>query len=192
MTDPLAKLFGSSSRVKLLRLFLFNPRQSFTVGEAAARSYVSAPEVKRETMLLESIGVVERATRGKGLRYTLDPEFRYISALQGLLLDTAARGNDLPRHLRGIGTLKFIALSGIFMGEWEGRLDVLVAGERIKERLLRERMKRLEAELGREIRFALLTSEDLLYRFTVSDKLVRDIFDYPHRIILDRLNTGLK
>jgi hypothetical protein len=91
-----------------------------------------------------------------------------------------------------VGTLKFIAVAGIFVGEWDGRLDVLVVGDRIKERSLRERMKRFEAELGREMRFALLTSEDLLYRLTVSDRLVRDVFDYPHRVILDKLNTGLK
>jgi hypothetical protein len=192
MTDPLAKLFGSPSRVKLLRLFLFNPRQSFTVSEAASRAYVTAPEAKREATLLARAGIIERATRGKGLRYTLDPDFRHTAALQSLLLNPTVRASELLERLRSVGTLKFIAVAGIFVGEWDGRLDVLVVGDRIKERSLRERMKRFEAELGREMRFALLTSEDLLYRLTVSDRLVRDVFDYPHRVILDKLNTGLK
>ncbi len=191
MTDPLAKLFGSNARVKLLRLFLFNPRQSFTVGEAAARTCTPALEAKRELVLLLRVGVISPAARGRGLRYQLDTEFRYIVPLQALLLNAAARGENLVERLRGVGVLKFVVLAGIFVGEMEGRIDALIVGDRIKERLLRERMKRLEAELGRELRYALLPSDDLLYRLTVSDRLVRDVFDYPHRIVLDKLGTNL-
>jgi hypothetical protein len=191
MTDPLAKLFGSNARVKLLRLFLFNSRQSFTVGEAAARTLVPALDAKREIELLLRVGVIERTARGRGLRYILSAGLPYLTPLQQLLLNSSARGEDLVERLRGVGSLKFIVVAGIFVGEWDGRLDVLLAGDRVKERILRERMRRLEAELGRELRYALLESTDLLYRLTVSDKLLRDVFDYPHHIVLDKLGTGL-
>ena len=47
------------------------------------------------------------------------------------------------------------------------------------------------SRLGRELRYALLSSDDLLYRLTVSDRLIRDVLDYPHRIVLDKLGTNL-
>ena len=69
MTDGLQKLFGSPARVKLLRLFLFNPRQSFVLADAAKRARVSEDEARKEINIYVSDGVVERAPRAKGVRY---------------------------------------------------------------------------------------------------------------------------
>jgi hypothetical protein len=85
-----------------------------------------------------------------------------------------------------------IILSGIFTGEWDEGLDILIIGDKVKERPLRERVRSLEAEIGKEIRYALLSSEDFYYRLNMNDKLVRDVIDYPHSVVLDRLNIGIK
>ena len=47
----------------------------------------------------------------------------------------------------------------------------------------------LEAEIGMEIRFAVMTSEDLLYRVGMHDKLTRDLFDYKHQILVDKIGV---
>ena len=51
-------------------------------------------------------------------------------------------------------------------------------------------VRKLEAELGRELRFAAFTTEDFKYRVGVYDRLVRDVLDFPNRILLDKI--GLK
>ncbi|MEI7719611.1 MAG: hypothetical protein WCI89_00145 [bacterium] len=191
MTDELSKLFGSPSRAKLLRLFLFNPKQSFSPAEAVARARVLDREARRELNLFFSIGVVERKIRGKGFRYQLNTSFEYVAALQNLLLNAPARGADILAHVRPAGTLKVVVLSGVFMGEWEGSLDLLIVGDKIKERILRDALRKFEAEIGKEIRYAFLSTEDFLYRLNMNDKLVRDVLDYPHKVVLDRLNFGL-
>ena len=94
--------------------------------------------------------------------------------------------------IRSAGVIKLIVVAGVFMDDWEGRLDVLIVGDRIKEKPLRARMRGLESEIGRELRYAMLPSDDFLYRLNMNDKLVRDVLDYPHRIMLDRLNIGIK
>ncbi len=192
MTDNLQKLFGSNSRVKLLRLFLFNPRQSFTIADAAKRARVSDAEARHEITLFCRIGLTERPVRGKGLRYMLHGSFAYVAALQNLLLNAPTRGDDIVKRLRGTGTLKLVVLSGIFIGEWDGRLDLLIVGDRMKERILRERIRQLEAEIGKEIRYALLATDDLFYRLNMNDKLVRDVLDYTHKVVLDRVNISRK
>ncbi len=192
MTDPLSKLFGSPARVKLLRLFLFNARQSFTLPELAARSRVPALEARREVQTFASVGLITRSARGKGIRYTLAPDFQYTEALQHLLLSAPTRGETILTSIRGLGVVKFVALSGIFLGDWNGVIDLLVVGDKLKERKLRDRVKRLEAELGRELRFSMLPTDNFLYRLNMNDRLVRDVIDYPHRIVLDKLNVGLK
>ena len=192
MTDELSKLFGSPARAKLLRLFLFNPKLSFSLGETVERARVLEREARRELNLFFTIGLVERRVRGKGLRYQLNQSFEYTAALQNLLLNAPARAADILAQVRPAGTLKVVILSGIFVGEWDGNLDVLVVGDKIKERKLKEALRRIEADIGKEIRYAFLSTEDFLYRLNMNDKLVRDVLDYSHKIVLDRLAIGLK
>ncbi|MDO8517779.1 MAG: hypothetical protein Q7S26_00600 [bacterium] len=191
MTDELQKLFGPPARVKLLRLFLFNPRSAYTLPDAAKRARVPDEEAHREIALFARIGLVERTKRAP-VRWGLNTHFEYVAALQNLLLNAPARSRDIVARIRAAGAFKLVILSGIFVGEWEGRLDLFLVGDRIKERKLRECIRALEAEIGKEVRYALLLSEDFLYRLNMNDKLVRDVLDYSHRIVLDRLGTGLK
>lgn len=194
MADPLQKLFSSDARVKLLRLFLFNPRQQYTVPDAAQRSRVPERTARKELALFSSIKLIRRVPtrRGSGKRFILNDDFEYLSVLQSLLLNAPARAKDIFERARGAGTIKLIIVAGVFVGEWDGRLDILFVGDRIKEPKLRARMRRLESEIGRELRYTVLTTEDFIYRVNMSDKLVRDVLDYPHRITFDKLNIGLK
>lgn len=192
MSDSLSKLFGSPARVKLLRLFLFNPRQTFTTSDAANRARVTPAEARREFRLFESIGLITKAARGKGLRFGLNGDFEYVVALQSLIINTPSRSSEIVKRLRGVGSMKLVILAGLFMNDLEDGLDLLVVGDKINERMLRERVKKLESEIGKELRYALLPSENFFYRLNMNDKLVRDVLDYPHRIVLDRLNIGLK
>jgi len=195
MTDPLEKLFGSQARVKLLRLFLFNPRHAFTLPEAAQRARIREREARREINLFLKAKVlkkVRRPARARGARFALNDEFEYRATLQQLLLNAQERGEDIYEALKRSGAIKLLILSGIFTDEWEGRLDLFIVGDRVKESKLRERIRRLESEIGKELRYTILSSEDFFYRLNMNDHLVRDVFDYPHRIVADRLNIGLK
>lgn len=191
MTDPLIKLFGSPTRLKLLRLFLFNPGQAFSAAEAGARSRVDAAAARREMLNLVAAGFLRKA-RTKVPRYELNEKFQYLAALKNLILNTQSRGETVPERLRSAGALKLIILTGVFVGDVEAGFDMLIAGDRVREHVLREKIKGIEAELGRELRYAYLTTPDFLYRLNMNDKLVRDVMDYPHRIVFDRLDIGLK
>jgi len=192
MTDTLTKLFGSATRVRLLRLFLFNPRQPFTVVDAAVRARVRPAEAKKELNLFVRLGLLERHPRRGVVRYGLSAGSPYTAALQNLLLNAPARAQEIHERLRAAGALKLVVASGIFVGEWDGRLDLLVVGDRLKENTLYKKIQLLEAEVGKEVRYTTLSTSDFFYRLNMSDRLLRDVFDYPHRILYDRLDIGLK
>jgi hypothetical protein len=192
MTDNLQKIFGSNARLKLLRLFLFNPQHSFTATEAAARAQIEPGETRSELANLTSSGLIRKNSRGKQTKYDVNGGFPYLLSLQNLLLNVTSRGEEVKVRLRPAGTFKLIVIGGMFMGEWEASLDLLVVGDRIKERTLKSQIRKLEAEIGKEIRYTLLGSADFLYRLNMSDKLLRDVFDFPHKIILDKFDMGLK
>ena len=192
MTDMLSKLFGSAARVRLLRLFLFNPRMFFSIPDAASRSRVRTDEAREEIRLFSRVGLLERNLRSRTTRYGINGDSPYTLALQNLLLNTPTRASEMYALLRGVGAIKLVVVSGIFVGEWDGRVDVLIVGDRIRERTLQSRIRLLESEIGKEIRYAALTVQDFLYRLNLNDRLIRDVFDYPHRIVHDRLDIGLK
>ena len=199
MADPLSILFGSQARVKLLRFFLFNPSKEFTFDEISKRARLVRRTARTEMNALERAEVIKKKQfyleqeGGKKVRvqgYALNKEFPNLQSLQTFLFETAPiNGKTVLKHLRKAGTLDFVAVAGIFVRDFDQRLDVLLAMKKLSPSKVETAIRSLEAELGVEIRFAALESSDLMYRVGMYDKLTRDVFDYPHQIIADRINV---
>jgi len=64
---------------------------------------------------------------------------------------------------------------------------MLVVGDHLRRSTLENYMRSLEAEIGKELRYAAFETSEFNYRLGMYDKLVRDILDYPHRTVLDRI-----
>lgn len=190
--ESLAKLFGSPTRLKLMRLFLFNDDTSYTVDEATFRTKAAKGTARREIGLLVSAAVLRKkpAKKSEKVGYIANKRFEHYAPLQIFLRDTTEVSDaKILATLRKAGTLRIITLSGMFTGALETKVDVLVVGDKLEERPLAAAVHTLEAELGRELRYAYFTTEEYKYRVGVYDRLVRDVFDYPHRTIIDRLST---
>lgn len=199
-TDPLSILFGSQARVKLLRFFLFNPSKDFTFDEISSRARLVRRTARTEINALERAGVIrkkqiyihvdgkDKKTRAHG--YTLNEKFPELAALQTFLFETAPINKaTLLRHLRKAGKLDFVVMCGVFVRNFEQRLDVLIAMKTVPEAKVEAAVRSLESELGIGIRFAVMSSEDILYRVGLHDKLTRDVFDYKHQILVDRIGV---
>ncbi|MCB9810577.1 MAG: hypothetical protein H6779_01875 [Candidatus Nomurabacteria bacterium] len=200
MSDPLSILFGSTARVKLLRFFLFNPSKEFTFDDMCRRARLVRRTARTEISALEKAGVITsrmsqtllpgKTKKTKVLSYALNKKFPELQALQTFLFETAPiDGKNLLRHLRKAGPVDFVVVAGVFVREFEQRLDVLLAMKKLSQSKVESAIRSLEAEIGIEIRFAAMTSEDLLYRVGMYDKLTRDIFDYKHQILVDRIGV---
>jgi len=201
MTDPLSILFGSPARLKLLRFFLFNPSKEFTFDEMCRRARLVRRTARTEIASLEKAGVITKCNiyidspdkkkkKLKVLGYGINKKFPELQALQTFLFETAPiDGKNLLTHLRKAGTIDFVVVAGVFVREFEHRIDVLVAMKKPLIPKIENAIRTLESEIGIEIRFALMSSDDLLYRVGMHDKLTRDIFDYKHQILVDRIGV---
>jgi hypothetical protein len=126
----------------------------------------------------------------KAVGYTLNKDFPELAALQTFLFETAPiDGKNLLKHLRAAGTLDFVGISGVFVRDFEQRLDVILAMKKFSQTKIEKAIRGLEAEVGIEIRFAAMSSEDLIYRVGMYDKLTRDFFDYSHQVLVDRIGV---
>jgi hypothetical protein len=186
--DPLARLFSSSARLKLLRLFLFNDDSAFLAPDIAFRTTVPSESVRKELRVLLAAGIVKKKSLKEGVGYTANKRFEHYVALQTFLrTSTILSDTDMLTALKKAGALRLVALSGLFSGAIETKVDLLVVGDKLDDKHLEKAVHLLEAELGRELRFAAFSTEDFRYRVGVYDRLLRDIFDYPHRTILDKI-----
>lgn len=200
MTDSLAILFGNQARVKLLRFFLFNPTQEFSFDDISRRAKLVRRTARTEINALERAEVIRKKVifakhpkkdikiRTQG--YALNDKYPQLASLQTFLFETAPiNGETVLKHLRKVGPLDFVACTGIFMREFDRRLDLLIAMKKLNEAKIEVAIRALEAELGIEIRYATFAREDLLYRVGMYDKLTRDVFDYPYQVLIDRIGV---
>ena len=81
-----------------------------------------------------------------------------------------------------------MVLSGIFIRESDSVVDILIVGDKIKKHVVESALGSIEAELGKELTYAFFETNDFKYRIGVYDKFIRDIFDYPHKKIINKLN----
>ena len=195
--EPLDILFGSAARVKLLRFFLFNPSKIETFDEVSKRAKLVRRTARTEIDSLEKAGVIKKRTvfidvldKEKKLKaegYALNKDFPELQALQTFLFETAPiNGKTVLKHLRTAVVVDFLVVTGVFMREFDRRLDVLITAKKMDDHKIANAIRSLEAELGIDIRFAAMTTEDLRYRISMHDKLIRDVFDYTHEVVIDK------
>ena len=203
--DILEKLFGSAAKVKIIKLFLFNPDSAFDNSEAAERAKVSKAVTRREISNLEKIGFIKPRFYSKTIKrqknrrietfhkrvngWTLDYKFPYIDAIKSFLSNiNPFKHREIVDRISRAGKIQLLIISGIFIKDPDSRADLLVVGDNLKQGQLDNIIKTIESEIGREIRYAVFETSEFNYRYSMFDKLIRDILDYPHEKIINKLN----
>jgi hypothetical protein len=191
--DPLARLFGTPTRLKLLRLFLFNDDMAFGLADATFRAKAPKDLARKEIALLVACGILRKKLGKQGSAYVADKRFAHYDALKMFLRTTTDVSDTyLLTVLKKAGALRLVTLSGLFTGAIESKVDLLVVGDKLEEKPLTNAIHALEAELGRELRYASFSTEEFKYRLGVYDRLLRDTFDYPNRTVVDKLGVTNK
>lgn len=207
--DVLGKLFGSPARVKIMRLFLMNPEDVFEKKEIGKRSKVAGDTLRKEIKLLEDVGLIktrvvtiltpkktpskktksgEEMEKRKINGFGMDPSFPYLAALRSLVTEIALGKEDVSARFRNCGQMKLIIVAGVFLDEHDSRVDILLVGDKLKKSVIEGVLRRLESELGKELTYGIMDTPDFEYRFGIYDKFIRDVIDYPHLVVLNKLN----
>jgi hypothetical protein len=188
--DGLTKLFGGEAKMKLLRLFLVNDDTTFSLTEVIERTGLTSLAARKALANLSVTGLIKKVGAGKKLRYGIDRHFKHLDALRALFLATATVSHEkIGTLMKGCGAVKLLVLSGIFTNALDAGADVLIVGDRMNEALVEKAMKKVEASIGRELRYVILGGDEFHYRTSVYDRLVRDILEYPNVIVIDKIGV---
>lgn len=202
--ELLAKLLGGSERVKIMRFFLHHEDDIFSSHDVSERTKSRSAIVRKELSNLASIGFIEKkktrtvvssSSNKKAsskvkeiIGFKLNQDFPHNQALKDLLFDFQLLDKrELALRFKQIGRLKLFLVSGIFIGEKNSRVDILIVGEAIKKPKAEKLFDLLSAEIGREVVYSIMDVEEYDYRYKMYDKFVRDIIELPHEKVIDKI-----
>ncbi len=179
--EILGKILGNPARVKIMRLFLLNSKTSFSKKDIIKRSRVNSSAASREIRLLSSIDFIRKHTTN----WFFNPLFKYAKEFDKLLVgaDTIDK-KTIADSFKKVGKVKFLLVSGIFIKNEDTRVDLLIVGDKMKRNKIEEEIKKLEAEIGTELVYAVFDTKEFIYRLNMYDKLIRDVLDFPHEVVL--------
>ena len=63
-------------------------------------------------------------------------------------------------------------------------------GDDISKRKLDNFLSNVESELGKTVSYTLMETDEFKYRMGMFDRFLRDIFEYPHEKLLNKLNLA--
>lgn len=123
--------------------------------------------------------------------FTLNNEFGSFYELRDLILKSLPAEKDkMVQKINKLGRVRLAVVSGIFINKESVDpfvADLLIVGDDIEARKLRYFLKALEAEVGKEIKFAVMDKEEFEYRLAMFDRFVRVLMEGPHEKLINRL-----
>jgi DNA-binding Lrp family transcriptional regulator len=215
MLRELGKLFGSENKVKLLRFFLANQTSKITFTDLMKKVKVSINELKKELKnlvnfnfineitVVEEIEVPVKQKRGKKKElpkiilkqvkidgFEFNKDYDFAASLANLLLDFRfVDRQEMLSDFRKFGKISLFCLGGVFFRDEEGTLDLLIVGDALDKDKIDNYMKKLDADFGTELRYAVFESEEFKYRVNMFDRLLKDFWKRPHEKVLEKIST---
>lgn len=195
------QLFGSKTRVKLLKLFYGNPNRPFYVREITRKIDEQINSVRRELANLLSIGIITSDNTNNRLYYEINQEYEFFDPLTEIFggvrpevttkgKKTAAKStasNPIAENLKPLGNVELALLTGQFTRDDASGIDFLLVGD-INHTQLDKYIADLEKKEGKDIRYTVMTLSDFNYRRQIKDRFIANIMAAKVQILADKHN----
>jgi hypothetical protein len=213
LTEPrLEQLFGSKTRLQLLKLFFNNPDKIHYVREMVRETNTQINSIRRELENLQNLGIIVESTpnleeagetertakktrknkqaRQKHLRkkyFQVNTNFILYQELKSLLLKAQLLlEKNLIKGIQKLGNIYYLVLAGFFLGQKNARTDILIIGK-MNRRKIKTLIKDFEKDFGREINYTVLSRREFNYRKDITDRFLYDILENKKMVVVDRL-----
>lgn len=188
MKNSLEALFGSRERWRLIKMFLLNSEEKFTNKEVATRNKVDGRKIAGILAQLVKAGFLSTQTRGSKKTYFLNKKFSFVPELKNVVV----KSNLYPQceslgKIQSLGEVQFSLISGVFVDNSKSKTDLLVVGDLISNAKLKHLLEDLEAEMGREINYSLMSTSEFKYRINMFDKFIMELLEAPHEVIVNNM-----
>lgn len=169
----------SKTRVKILSLFLDNKEDMFHVREVVRRVDEEINAVRRELILLEKKGILQKEPRANRVYYYLDKTYPFYNDLVRINSKMTGLGGGIVKNRAKLGKIKYAMVSGKFArGNKENpeEIDLLVVGTVVIPELsliVREE----EGKRKQEINYTVMSEEEFNFRKKRRDPFIMGIIN---------------
>ena len=178
---PLEKLFGSKTRAKLLGLFFENPDKSYYVREITRVIEEQINSVRRELTNLNTLGLVKIENYENKVYYSANMKHPFARPMTEIFSRKIDSGQEVEvrrptwaDYVRPVeNLLSALVVTNRLPGQ-EG-LDLLIIGDDYQRKLTRW-AEVVEKRQGKPLNYAIMTREDYLYRKSVRDRFIADVW----------------
>lgn len=213
------QLFGSKTRVKLLKFFFANQDEEFFVRELTRLLDEQINSIRRELINLADAGVVKSITKENKVFYRLNKDGELYEGLDKILSPKAEATSENVKEVKGgkavagavlekkgivvkdaklklvkdeLGKLegmKLVAVSGVLLKNASKGVDLFAVGDLKDDNEFREVVKGIEAKLNKALDFVIFKEEDYRYRIKINDRFVMSFLQGKHEILFDELKN---
>lgn len=177
----LKRLFTSTTRVKLLTIFLLNPEQEFFIRELTRELGEQINSIRRELDNLKKLGLLKAHEKNRKKFYTVNKNFLLFSDLRAIVLKGISNKDEITRKISSYGDIDVLILSGLFVNK-EALIDLLIVSNNINKDRLEDYLN-TELDTSRPIRYSIMTREDYQYRIQCHDKFLSDLIENSDNIV---------
>ena len=193
MADPLEYIFGSRLKSRVAKTLVLNPKNEFTASEVAKRTKLAQRNVNAELKKMHIVGLVKGVMRKKRKYYSANKNFVFYPEIRKIMAKcNITPGNKMLQNIKRSGRVIYMALTGIFTENKKVDVDLLVVGDNLKKRKIIKIISDIEADIGREVRYSIMSSKEMFYRMEMFDKFVGNILKNSHVVLVDKIREEKK
>lgn len=193
----LEHLFGSKTRLKLLKVFFAYPERSFYVRELTRLCDSQINGIRREISNLESLGIISKLNKEENKEsnreniksFRLETGFLLYPELKKLL-DKAQMLEEkefIEEIQKKAGKIKFMILTGYFTQDKTASTDLLIVGA-LKENILSKIIHSFEKSIGKELRYTIFSEKEFTDRREMGDKFLYNLLENHYIKAVDEYN----
>ncbi len=188
MPEIFSQLFESKVKARLIKFFMLNDKREYSSQEVVQKNKMRSLQIARELHRFEKMKMIFARTR-KGKKYfQTNTGFIFYPELKNLVV----KSNTLPEcrslsQIKNLGKVKLALISGVFLNYPKGRADLLIVADEISRAKLKHLLENLEAEVGKEINYSIMDSDEFKYRTDMLDKFIMDFLEGPYEEIICKI-----
>lgn len=173
------KLFSSKARVEIMKLFLFNPHDSYYQSQISFLTRQPIRAVQRELERFTSIGLITRSVQGNRSYYKINTKCPIFGELKSIFFKTVGLAKVLQEHLTEKEDINIAFIYGSYAKGRENLMsdiDLMVIGN-ITSRRLSSVLAEAKRGLSREINYVVFTEEEFKQKVEGKDHFVNSVLN---------------
>lgn len=188
MSEILEQIFGEL-RIKILRFFFRNENQYFNIAEISKRTQISHHLTAELDNFYKARVLLRKKIKEKN-SYSLNRDFYFRKELRNLILKSDPGAfKKLSAWVKKLGSIKLAVIAGVLIDQTNSRVDLFIVGDYIIKRKFNIFLKKVEAEVGRELTYSVISTSDFKYRQSMFDNFVIEVLQKPNVKLIDRLGV---